>query len=64
MKRNILAAISGLLCVCLLAGCNGSGEPSAAASVIGTTDTLVAQEDLTPKDNGKAAGYQLGRKSP
>lgn len=59
MKRNILAAISGLLCVCLLAGCNGSGEPSAAASVIGTTDTLVAQEDLTPKDNGKAAGYQL-----
>ena len=59
MKRNILAAISGLLCVCLLAGCNGSGEPSAAASVIGTTDTLAAQEDLTPKDNGKAAGYQL-----
>ena len=38
-------------------------------SVIGTTDTLAAQEDLTPKDNGKAAGYQLrcprkGRKSP
>lgn len=59
MKRKILMGLSALLAACLLAGCGNSGEPSPAATVIGTTDTLVAQEDLKPKDNGKKAGYQL-----
>ena len=38
---------------------------SAATTVLGTEDSadaqqsLVSQEDLTPKDNGKKPGYQL-----
>lgn len=59
MKRTILAGISALLAACFLAGCGNSGEASPAATVIGTTDTLVAQEDLKPQDNGKEVGYQL-----
>ena len=59
MKRTFLAGLSALLCACLLAGCGNSGKPSAAATVIGTTDTLVSQSDLKPQNNGKKVGYQL-----
>lgn len=59
MKRTILTGISALLAACFLAGCGNSGETSPAATVIGTTDTLVAQEELKPQDNGKKVGYQL-----
>lgn len=59
MKRNLLAGLSALLCACMLAACGTSGANSPAAAVIGTTDTLVAQKDLTPKSNGKKVGYQL-----
>lgn len=59
MKRRIFAGLSALLAACLLTACGNSGQPTPAAEVIGTTDTLVAQEDLKPQDNGKKAGYQL-----
>ena len=59
MKRIFLVGLATLLCACLLAGCGNSGKPSAAATVIGTTDTLVPQYDLKPQSNGKKAGYQL-----
>ena len=64
MKRKLLSGLSALLCACLLAGC-GNSQPSAATTVLGTEDSadaqqsLVSQEDLTPKDNGKKPGYQL-----
>lgn len=64
MKRKLLSGLSALLCACLLAGCDNS-QPSAATTVLGTEDSadtqqsLVSQEDLTPKDNGKKPGYQL-----
>lgn len=59
MKRIFLVGLATLLCACLLAGCGNSGKPSAAATVIGTTDTLVPQDDLKPQSNGKKVGYQL-----
>lgn len=59
MKRVFLVGLATLLCACLLAGCGSPGKPSAAETVIGTTDTLVPQDDLKPQSNGKKVGYQL-----
>ena len=59
MKQKILAGISALLCACLLCACGNTGEATPATTVIGTEDTLVSQDQLTPKENGKAIGYQL-----
>lgn len=59
MKRKILAGFFALLAACLLVGCTNSGETSPAATVLDSGDALVSQDDLTPQDNGKKAGYQL-----
>ena len=52
MKQKILAGISALLCACLLCACGNTGEATPATTVIGTEDTLVSQDQLTPKENG------------
>ncbi len=59
MKRKILAGVSALLCACLLCACGNADKPTPAAAVIGTEDTLVPQDQLTPKESGEKVGYQL-----
>lgn len=65
--RKCISALTALLLVVMLAACGDSGNTgtsadgsaSKAAKVIGTTDTLVAMEDLVPIETDHKLGFQL-----
>lgn len=57
--KKLISGLLALFAVFTLTACSGSSGGGSAANVIGTTDTLVEQSQLTPKENGEKIGYQL-----
>lgn len=57
--KKALSCVLAILLTAALAGCNSAGTASPAANVIGTTDTLVAQNELKQQTNQEKIGYQL-----
>lgn len=59
MKKILIGLMAlAILLTCTACGSSGGGP---AASVLGSGDTLIAMDELTPKSNNKAIGYQLDK---